>query len=345
LQRLLELRCQLIDYERIADAAGRRLIFFGRHAGLAGMLDTLWALGRRLRWEGIANPFESLRCAWEYGDLETAKDAVRAAGAHIAGAGVPPILEPIVVGIAGYGNVSRGAQEIFDLLPFEEIAPAQLADRFREPAGTDHRLLKVVFREADTVEPIHADEPFALQDYYERPQRYRSRFETYLPYLTALVNAIYWEARYPRLVTRAALQRLYAGAAPRLRVIGDVSCDIEGAIECTDHCTRPDHSVYVYHPRSGLVTPGIAGAGPVILAVDILPSELPREASQAFGEALLPLIPALAGADYTVPFERCALPDEIRRAAICYHGELTPAYRYLARYALEGPLPPLRAAA
>ncbi len=335
LRRLLELRCQLIDYERITDDAGRRLIFFGRYAGLAGMIDALWALGRRLDWEGIANPFGDLRRAWEYADLEEARAAVQEAGAHIAAEGVPPALEPLVVGFAGYGNVSRGAQEIFDLLPHTEIAPAQLAGLCKLPRTADRRLVKVIFRESDMVEPLVPDEPFNLQAYYDQPQRYRSRFESYLPSLTVLMNAIYWEPRYPRLVTRAGLERLYAAQPPYLRVIGDLSCDIEGAIECTDHCTRSDQPVYVYQPRSGLATPGIAGAGPVILAVDILPAELPRESSQAFGAALLPLVAALAGADYAAPFADCALPAALRRAAICYQGELTPAYRYLARHLAE----------
>ena len=57
LSRLLELGCTLIDYERVLDERGRRLIFFGRYAGLAGMIDTLWALGRRLTVEGYDSPF------------------------------------------------------------------------------------------------------------------------------------------------------------------------------------------------------------------------------------------------------------------------------------------------
>jgi len=58
LKRILELGCTLIDYEKVTDENGRRLIFFGRYAGLAGMIDTLWALGKRLAWEGISSPFE-----------------------------------------------------------------------------------------------------------------------------------------------------------------------------------------------------------------------------------------------------------------------------------------------
>jgi len=55
LKRMMELGCNLIDYEKVIDEKGRRLIFFGRHAGLAGMIDTLWALERRLTWEGTSN--------------------------------------------------------------------------------------------------------------------------------------------------------------------------------------------------------------------------------------------------------------------------------------------------
>ena len=77
LRRLMELNCQLIDFERITDAEGRRLVFFGRFAGLAGMIDTLWAFGRRLRHEGVDSPFASLRQAYGYENLEVAK-------AHVA---------------------------------------------------------------------------------------------------------------------------------------------------------------------------------------------------------------------------------------------------------------------
>ncbi len=76
LRRLLDLGCTLIDYEKVTDDQGRRLIFFGRHAGMAGTLETLWALGRRLAWEGIPTPLADLRHAYEYRDVAEAKEAV-----------------------------------------------------------------------------------------------------------------------------------------------------------------------------------------------------------------------------------------------------------------------------
>ena len=70
----------------------------------------------------------------------------------------------------------------------------------------------------------------------------------------------------------------------------------------------------------------------VIMAVDILPSELPREASADFSQVLKPFIPALARCDYSAPFEECDLPPEIKRAVIVYQGQLTPDYQYIQEF-------------
>jgi alpha-aminoadipic semialdehyde synthase len=68
------------------------------------------------------------------------------------------------------------------------------------------------------------------------------------------------------------------------------------------------------------------------MAVDILPSELPRDASTAFSGVLKPYLPAIACADYSLPFDQIELPPEIKRAVIVYHGKLTPAYSHLAKF-------------
>ncbi len=77
---------------------------------------------------------------------------------------------------------------------------------------------------------------------------------------------------------------------------------------------------------------GVAGEGVVVMAVDILPSELPRDASDYFSRVLLPYVPALAAADYTASFDDLALPPEIKRAVIAHRGQLTPSYGYLAQH-------------
>jgi alpha-aminoadipic semialdehyde synthase len=72
LAKMLELGCTLIDYEKICDENGKRLIFFGRFAGLVGMIDSLWALGQRLRREGYPTPLAEIEPAHAYPDLDEA---------------------------------------------------------------------------------------------------------------------------------------------------------------------------------------------------------------------------------------------------------------------------------
>ena len=331
LQQALDLGCTIIDYEKVADDNHRRLIAFGNYAGLAGMIDTLWALGDRLAWEGISNPFELLTQASEYADLAAAKVSIRAIGETIRTEGVPELITPLTIGIAGYGNVSKGAQEILDLLPITDIEPADLLAG-KLPVNVGNTILKVVFQEEDTVLPLVRDKAFELQEFYDHPERYRAAFERYLSHLTALVNCIYWEPKYPRLVTIESARKLYADGQPKLRVIGDISCDVAGGVEITVKATEPDDPIYVYDPETGSIHSGVEGNGPVMMAVDILPSELPRESSAYFSNILKRFVPDIVTADYSVDFEELKLPAPLKRAVICHRGALTPNCQYIEKY-------------
>jgi alanine dehydrogenase len=134
-------------------------------------------------------------------------------------------------------------------------------------------------------------------------------------------------------VTRRFLRDLFdQGSVPRLRVIGDISCDVEGAIECNLRATSPSDPIYVYDPLTEQVHDGHQGRGVVILAVDNLPCELPRESSTHFSTTLMPFVSEIAKADYDVPFDQCALSPTVKRAVIVWHGQLTPDYRYLEEF-------------
>lgn len=330
LRKMMELRCHLIDYERIIDEKGRRLVLFGYHAGLSGMIETLRAVGLRLKEDGFDTPLAGIKQPWEYASLGDAKKAIAAAGERIAAGEWPEEHRPFVVGFAGYGNVSRGAQEIFALLNPSEVKPAGLHAVHDAPPAAAGPFVQVVFYEKDMVVPAREGAEFALQDYYDHPERYRGVFEDYLPHLSALVSAIYWTERYPRLVTKKWLKEAWGAGEPRLRVIGDITCDLDGAVECTYKATEPGAPNYVYEPAGDRHVEGVAGRGPVIMAVDILPSELPREASETFSEALTPFVRSIAEADFGAAPGELDLPDAIRKALIVHRGELTEEYRYLA---------------
>jgi len=333
LKKILEMKSNLIDYEKIEDKRGRRLIFFGKYAGLAGMIDTLWALGKRLQWEKVPNPFRKIRQAYRYESLNHAAEVIDEVGDKIKTEGLPDSLVPFVCGFAGYGHVSRGAQEIYDLLPTQEITPEELLGFGKNSKYSKNHVYKVVFKEEDMVEPISPRHSFELQDYYDHPEKYRSKFSSYVPHLTVLMNCIYWEKRYPRLITKRYLKRLFSsGARPHLRVIGDISCDIGGAVECTLKATDSGNPIYVYDPLKEKVADGYRGQGPVILAVYNLPCELPRESSAYFSNVLRKYVPEIARADYTVPFDHLRLPESVKNAVIVYRGELTPNYSYIEKF-------------
>jgi alpha-aminoadipic semialdehyde synthase len=298
------------------------------------MVNTLWSFGKRLEVEGIPSAFSRLKQARAYADLSGAREDLGRIAARIAADGVPEAVHPLVVGFTGYGNVSRGAQEILDLLPTRTITPAEL-DRVAHDRSRDARVIyKVVFKEADLVEPLEGGKGFDLDDYFRRgAEGYRSVFDRYLKDLSVLVNCIYWDGRYPRLLTLDQCRALWApGRSPKLKVIGDITCDVNGSVECTVRPTDPGNPVYVYEPGTGSAKDGFAGDGPVMMAVEILPSEIPRESSIDFSRVLKPFLPHLAEADLSKPFAALALPPELKRAVIVYRGELTPDYAYLKAF-------------
>ena len=331
LQHLMERECTLLDYEKICDPAGRRLVFFGLYAGIAGMIDTLWALGQRFSAEGFDTPLASLKNGMAYASIDEALDAIEEAGRKLQTFALPDSATPLVIGVTGSGNAARGAMRVLDRLGARAIQPAHVD---QPPSGAG--IYSVNFSHSDIAERrlgLPSSKGFDKADYYERPGRYRGIFERYLPYLNVLANCIYWDDRYPRLVTLEGLRQLYDDPRqPRLRVIGDITCDVRGAIEATIRTTTPEVPTFLYDVETGEDRDGFEGHGPVIVAVYNLPTEFPAEASTAFGNALMPFIEPLASCDYDRPFESLALPVELTRAIIVHRGELTPAYKYIQKY-------------
>jgi alpha-aminoadipic semialdehyde synthase len=333
LQKLIDLKCTLIDYERMVNEKDQRLIYFSFHAGVAGIIETLWAFGKRLESEGLRSPFSNIRQSFEYPDQAAAEEAFKELGDQIRLKGLPHSITPLTIGITGYGNVSMGVQHMLQYLPTIEIQPDKLPDIKSDPRHSSNHIYQVVFKEVDMVEPLMPTNDFDLQDYYDNPKNYRSKFEAYLKYLAILVNASFWDTQYPKHVTKESLKRLFKGINDTaLRVIGDISCDVEGGVECTTKVTDPGNPVYVYEPVSEKTIDGVTGNGPVIMAVDNLPSELPKDASVYFSNILKDFIPELISEDFSKGFNKLDLSYPLKKAIIVYNGELTDDYKYLTKY-------------
>ncbi|MCK4406364.1 MAG: hypothetical protein KAV44_01685 [Bacteroidales bacterium] len=332
LKKMMEKKNNLIDYEKIMDEQGRRLIFFGKYAGLAGMINSLWSLGLRLKHFGLETPFIKIKQSHLYNSLEEAKKDISKVGFEITEKGLPKELTPLTIGFTGYGNVSMGAQEITNLLPVKEISPSELLDLKNRPDRPNNVIYKIIFKEEDLSEPLDNNMEFDLQDYYTHPEKYKDQFEKYIKHLTVLMNCMYWDERYPRIITKDYLEKLYKEGNPKLTVIGDITCDPDGSIECTHKGTEIEDPVFVYNPYTREPVMGHEGEGIMIMSVDILPSELPRESSIYFGDTFFKYVKAIATSDYNVPFELLNLPNPIKKAVILHQGKLTPDYEYIAEY-------------
>ncbi len=329
LRKMMDLKCNLIDYEKIVNQNGIRLLFFGRFAGIAGMVDTLWAYGQKLHSNNIISPLNEIKKTIDYENLDDIKDHMMKVGKKIQQNGLPKSISPLIIGIAGYGNVSKGVQEILEFLPLKSISPVDIKKTLKE--SSSKCLYKVVFKEEDMVEPVSSKDTFDLKDYYQNPMKYKSIFKRYVSDLSILMNCIYWDNRYPRLITKDFIKQSY-GDGWRLQIIGDISVDINGAIEFTEKATTPDNPVFVYNPFTDAIKDGFLGEGVIVMGVDNLPCELPLESSISFSKILHPFVLSILKADFKVKFESCKLPPEIKKGVILYQGKLTRDYQYMEKY-------------
>lgn len=328
LKKFMKKKCNLIDYECIVDDNNKRLIFFGHYAGLAGTINTLWAFGLRTAHLGITTPFKKLRQTHTYFSLDEALETIKEIGKDITTNGLPKELLPLTIGITGYGNVSKGAQEILKHLPVIEITPEELLELKQKATYSDKHIYKIVFYEKHIAKHKKGT-AFDLNEFFTQPANFISNFNQYTPHLSILLNCMYWDDRYDRLITKDYLADLYSNKNLRLHVIGDITCDPNGSIEFTHMGTEINDPIFVYHPITRQPTFGHKGEGVVVMAVDILPSELPRDSSNAFADALTPFVNDIASCDFSADYENLSLPAPIKKALILHNGKLTPKYAYI----------------
>jgi len=325
---LLEKRVRLIDYETIRDVAtGERLVAFGEFAGKAGMIDTLRGLGSRLLGLGISNPFLNVAPAYSYPTLADAMAAIRKVGkAYRAGGGAKSFLPaghgPLTVVFTGAGKVSRGAQAVFEALDPIILPSVGALDEALDPSA----IYGLVVRDADVCRDTRGS--FSKKHYMAHPSEYSAALfaSKVLPRATVVLTGAYWDARFPRWIPAST----FGASAKQLLVLCDAACDVNGSVEFLHRTSTVEDAFFFVDAAK----PGVPEVKPadesnadvkLVCAVDILPSELPRDASKHFGDCLMPFLPLLAhggGVD--------ALPPTLEQAVICANGKLAPSYQYIA---------------
>lgn len=319
----------LIDYEKIADADGKRLVYFGRMAGVCGTIDALHYLGKKLRHGGIKNPFAVIKPAYQYPSLKSAMRDMAGLSEKIRRNGLDSRLSPFIIGLTGHGRVSQGAAETLSPLCPIEIHPRDMQRFVRHQKKVNNRVYSITFLRE---EKFRGKEKrgFYFEEYLKYPERFESNLDRYLPHLNLLINGAYWDARYPRLVTREMARKLYKKNF-RLSFISDISCDIAGSVELTYKAVPASEATYTYDPEKDRFSDGYRQEGITILARDNLPSELPKESSREFSRMIREYAYQIAAHGVTDITNHTAIPAEVRRAVMVQRKKLSPPYAYLKK--------------
>ena len=317
LTAFLKEKITLIDYEHITGSLGERLVYFGRYAGICGMIDTLHVFGQKLKLQGIPNPFSDLKSAVQYCSYVSARKALDQVVDKIRRKGFDKNITPFVIGILGHGNVSRGAQEVLDHMGAVDIHPKDVKLLTRSRTAHKKTIYKLVFLREEKLRSKKGRN-FYFEEYLKHPDGFESNLERHLPLLNIIVNASYWDKRYPRLLSETMLRKLYRTKPGfRLSVIGDLSCDIKGTIEITKRVTSSSEPAFVYDPVSGKISNDLSDSGIAVMAIDNLPCEFPKESSIEFADQVRDFVYQIAAHGITDVTNHHALPDVIRKR--CSH--------------------------
>ena len=297
LRAIVDKRIRLIDYELIKRSNGKRVIGFGRWAGIVGAYNGLRAWGLREK------SFELPRAI----DCEDMKEMI----AHAKAVDLPDDMKIVMT---GGGRVGMGAHELLSALGLREVhGDPFLKEDFNEAVFT--RL------DVGQYNARRDGRPFSMKDFIDDPTDFKSTFMLYAEVADMYIAGHYWAEGSPFLFTRDDMK----GDNWRVKVVADVSCDIDGPVACTIRPSTIAEPLYGYNPASETECSFDAPHGITVMAVDNLPCELPRDASHGFGKELMAhVIPLLIGGD------RDNMLTNATETTLS--GELAPKYKYLQDY-------------
>jgi hypothetical protein len=298
LKAVLEKNIALYDHEVITDIKGNRLIGFGRYAGLVGAYNGFRAFGLR------ENTFQ-LPKAENLADLQALIDQLNTVD-----------LPAIKILLTGTGKVAKGAKEILDAMHIKSVSTLDyLTTNFEEP----------VYCKIDVLEYNKRKDGLVLtnRDFYNNPSDYESDFMRFAAVTDYFIAGHFFGDGSPFLFTREDAKKDHF----KIRLVADISCDIDGPVASTLRASTIADPVYGYDPTTAtevnFKTPGAIA----VMAVDNLPCELPKDASEGFGALFLEhVIPAFYNDDKEEVLDRAKMTSD---------GKLAKRYAYLQAY-LEG---------
>ncbi|CAA9201236.1 hypothetical protein FLA105534_03489 [Flavobacterium bizetiae] len=295
LKAILEKNIDLYDHETIVDDQNRRLIGFGKYAGMVGVYNGIRAFG--IKFELFKLP---------KAETLAGKDALIA---HLKRLNLPALKFVVT----GTGKVGSGAKEILDAIKVKEITVENyLTKNYAQP----------VYVQLDVLEYNKRidGEVIDFRDFIEHPDQYVSDFEKFTKVSDIYFAGHFYATGAPMILTKEMLN----ASDCKLKVVADISCDVNGPIACTVRSSTIEEPIYGYFPLEDREVEVFHPAAVVVMAVDNLPCEIPKDASEGFGEQFMEhVIPAFFNGDKD---------GILQRAKITEKGKLTERFSYLQDY-------------
>lgn len=295
LQAILEKNIDLYDHETIVDAENRRLIGFGKYAGMVGVYNGIRAFG--IKFELFKLPKAETLAGKEALIMHLKRITM-------------PALKFVVTGT---GKVGSGAREILEAIKVKEITVDNYLTK---------KYAQAVFVQLDVLEYNKRIDGQVLdfRDFVAHPDAYVSDFEKFTKVSDIYFAGHFYGTGAPMILTREMLN----ASDCKLKIVADISCDVNGPIACTLRSSTIAEPLYGYFPLEDKEVDIFHPAAVVVMAVDNLPCEIPKDASEGFGEQFMEhVIPAFFNGDKD---------GILQRAKITENGKLTQRFSYLQDY-------------
>ncbi|WP_242202384.1 NAD(P)-dependent oxidoreductase [Aestuariivivens insulae] len=295
LQAILDKGIELYDHETIVNSEGFRLIGFGRYAGIVGTYNGFRAWGLKYG-------------SWHLPKAETLADQI-ALISELKNIALPNIK----ILLTGSGKVSNGAQEMLDAMGVKQVSVVDyLNGTFKES----------VYCKIDVLDYNKRKDGQTLDnfDFFKNPQDYESNFMRFAKITDFYIAGHFYGDGAPYLYTRNDVK----SPEFNIKVVADISCDVDGPVATTLRASTIEAPIYGYEPQTETEIDFRDERAITVMAVDNLPCELPKDASEGFGDMFLKhVIPAFFNGDKD---------GVLQRAKITENGKLTERFTYLQDY-------------
>ncbi|MDP2068367.1 MAG: NAD(P)-dependent oxidoreductase [Lutibacter sp.] len=292
LRAILAKNIELYDHETIVDKNNNRLVAFGIYAGFVGAYNAF-------RTYGLKFNLFNLPKAEELHDKKMLIDELKKLK-----------LPTIKVVLTGKGRVGNGAKEMLDGVKMREVTVDEFLNKtFDEPVYVQIDVLDYNIRK----DGIIKDE----NDFFRNPQEYESDFMRFAKVADLYITGHFYGVGAPYIFTKEDAN----SSDFKIKVVADISCDVDGPVASTIRSSTIEDPIYGYNPKTGQEVNYMDKDAIAVMAIDNLPCELPKDASEGFGENF---------AKYVIPaFFNNDKDDVLQRAKMTENGKLTERFSYL----------------